>query len=205
MKYLINRKLINSTLVVLLMMLFGSCSILEQASELQTFAKCEFRLKSVQNIRLAGINVQQIDQISDMTLMEMAKLTTAFTSKNMPLKLTLNLEVKNPNQSKAALNEIDWILFIDDIQMTHGHLARRVEIPSHGGLSVLPIAMEFNLLEVLSGESADAVINFALNLAGAGNRPTRIMLKAKPTIYVGSKPITYPGYIKIENEFTSGQ
>jgi hypothetical protein len=192
-------------ILVLAMTMLGSCGIMEQASELQTFARCQFRLKSVQNIRLAGVNVQQIDEIADLSIMEMAKLTTAFTSNDMPLKMTLNLEVKNPNRSNAALNELDWILFIDDIEMTRGNLHGRTEIPPDGGLAVLPIAMEFNLFEVLSGKSADALINFALNLAGAGNKPTRIMLKAKPTLYVGSKPITYPGYIKIENEFTSGQ
>ena len=201
-----NRRIIFQRLIALLFIsLLGSCSILEQASELQTFSKCQFRLKSVQNIRLAGINVQQINQVSDLTLMQMAKLSTAFAAKDMPLKLSLNVEVKNPNQSKAALNELAWILFIDDIEMTRGNLARRVEIPSHGGLAVLPIGIEVDLFEVLSGESADAIINFALNLAGAGNTPSRIMLKAKPTLYVGTKPITYPGYIKIENEFTSGQ
>jgi hypothetical protein len=199
------RKLQLNILILLLVAILGSCSVLEQASELQSFAKCEFRLKSVQNIRLAGVNVQQINDVSDLTIMEMAKLTTAFTSKNMPLKLTLNVEVRNPNRSKAALNELEWILFIDDIQMTSGNLNKRTEVPPYNGLAMLPIAMEFDLFEVLSGKSADAIINFALNLAGAGNRPTRIMLKAKPTLYVGSKKLTYPGYIRIENEFTSGQ
>ncbi|MEA3479491.1 MAG: hypothetical protein U9R60_15005 [Bacteroidota bacterium] len=178
---------------------------MEQASELQTFSRCEFRLKSVQNIRLAGVSVQQINQISDLTLMEMARLTTAFVNKDMPFKLTLNVEVQNPNQSKAALNELEWILFIDNIEMTSGMLTQRIEIPPHGGLAVMPVSIGVDLFDVLSGESADAIINFALNLAGAGNKPTRIMLKAKPTIYVGTKAITYPGYIKIENEFTSGQ
>jgi len=205
MKILKKKIIFKSSITLFLILLFGSCSILEQASELQTFSKCEFRLKSVQNIRLAGINVQQIKQVSDLTLMEMAKLTTAFAARDMPLKLSLNVEVKNPNQSKAALNELAWILFIDDIEMTRGNLAKRVEIPSHGGLAVLPIGIEVDLFEVLSGESADAVINFALNLAGAGNTPSRIMLKAKPTLYIGTKSISYPGYIKIENEFTSGQ
>jgi hypothetical protein len=205
MKSQILRALHLKVLVLIIMVVLSSCSVLEQASELQSFAKCEFRLKSVQNIRLAGVNVQQIDNVSDLTIMEMAKLTTAFTSRDMPLKLTLNVEVRNPNRSKAALNELEWILFIDEIQMTSGTLSKRAEVPPYNGIALLPIAMEFDLFEVLSGKSADAIINFALNLAGVGNRPSRIMLKAKPTLYVGSTKLTYPGYIKIENEFTTGQ
>lgn len=205
MRRLSPKMMFKSLFLFISLIIIGSCNILEQASELQTFSRCEFRLKSVQNIRLAGVSVQQINQISDLTLMEMARLTTAFVSKDMPFKLTLNVEVHNPNQSKAALNKLEWILYIDDIEMTSGMLTQRIEIPSHGGLAVMPVSIGVDLFDVLSGESADAVINFALNLAGAGNKPTRIMLKAKPTIYVGTKPITYPGYIKIENEFTSGQ
>ena len=205
MRYQLLKKLQLNLVILLTIAFLASCTVLEQASELQSFAKCEFRLKSVQNIRLAGVDVQQIDDVSDLTLMEMAKLTTAFTSKDMPLKLTLNVEVRNPNRSKAALNELDWILYIDDIQMTSGMLNKRTEVPPYNGLAMLPIAMEFNLFEVFSGKSADALINFALNLTGAGNRPTRIMLKAKPSLYVGTRKITYPGYIKLENEFTTGQ
>ena len=205
MRRLSPKMMFKSLFLLISLIIIGSCNILEQASELQTFSRCEFRLKSVQNIRLAGVSVQQINQISDLTLMEMARLTTAFVSKDMPFKLTLNVEVQNPNQSKAALNELEWILFIDNIEMTSGMLTQRIEIPPHGGLAVMPVSIGVDLFDVLSGESADAVINFALNLAGAGNRPTRIMLQAKPTIYVGTKAIAYPGYIKIENEFTSGQ
>jgi len=63
--------------------------------------------------------------------------------------------------------------------------------------------MQTDLFQVLSSESADAVINFGLNLGGSGNRPTRMMIKIKPSIYIGKKMIAYPGYIKVRNTFTS--
>jgi hypothetical protein len=48
-------------------------------------------------------------------------------------------------------------------------------------------------------------MNFGLNLAGSGNRPSRMTLKVKPTIMVGTTPISYPGYLSVTNEFGGKQ
>jgi len=123
--------------------------------------------------------------------------------KDEPLNFTLNVEVKNPNPGTAGLTKLDWILFIDDIQMVSGVNEQRVQIPGNGGTGTIPLTIGVNLKEVLKGKSGDAIANFGLNLAGAGNKPTRITLKAKPTIMVGSQYIAYPGYLTVQNEFTS--
>jgi hypothetical protein len=99
---------------------------------------------------------------------------------------------------------MSWILYIDDIEMTQGVVNQRVEIPPNGGSSVIPVNISVNLMEVLRGESGDALLNFGFNVAGTGDRPTRILMKLKPTIYIGSSEIEYPGYINVKTEFTSG-
>ena len=180
-----------------------SCSVMRQASELQTFTKCEFRLKTVEDIRLADVDVQKISKMSELSISDFIKLTISIATGDFSLNFILNVEVKNPNTSKAALNKLDWILYIDDIEMTHGLLEQRTEIAPDGGISAMPLKIGVNLYDVLSGESADAIINFGLNLAGTGNRPTRIMLKARPTIYINGKPIKYPGYVRVRDRFTS--
>lgn len=182
---------------------FNSCDILEQASQVATLTKCEFRLKSVDQMRLAGVNIQQIDQLSDLNFMDAAKITAAATSGNLPLNFTLNVEAKNPNSATAGLSRLDWILLIDDIQMVSGVNEQNVQIAANGGTSVIPLTIGINLKEALKGKSADAIANFGLNLAGAGNKPTRITLKAKPSIMVNGRSIAYPGYLTVENEFTS--
>jgi hypothetical protein len=40
-----------------------------------------------------------------------------------------------------------------------------------------------------------------MNLAGSGNRPSRITLKAKPSVVVGGVTFPYPDYITIQNDF----
>jgi hypothetical protein len=188
------------TFLILQLAIFNSCSVLEQTSEMKTFAKCEFRIESARNMKLAGISIQDKHSLSDLSIMEMTKIAGVIGGGTLPLTFDLNVQAKNPNNDLAAMNKLDWILIIDDIEMTRGVLARRVEIPAEM-VSSFPVSMSLDLMKSLSGESGNALINFALNLSGTGSRPTRIKLKAKPTILVGTTPIEYPGYITIREEF----
>jgi len=175
----------------------------KQLQELTNLTKCDFRLKTVDNIQLAGVNVQNIKNVNQISIIDVAKLTTAFLSKNLPLSFNLNVEARNPNPKQAAMTALDWILLIDDIEMTRGIINQRYAVPANGGITTIPMNMNFNLFQVLNGRAKDAMINFSLNLSGQGNAPTRIALKAKPTIMLGNYPLQYPGYITVRNTFTS--
>ena len=87
--------------------------------------------------------------------------------------------------------------------MTRGVNSNRIQIAPNGGVSTFPLHITTDLKKILSGKSGDAIFNFALNLAGAGNKPTRVTLKAKPTIMVGNIAISYPGYITVNTDYSS--
>lgn len=186
------------------MIFTSSCGVLKQTSEIARLSKCEFRLKNAENPRLAGIDISNVDSYDDLGLMDYASITAAVAKNNLPLSFRLNVESRNPNSGKAAMNKMSWILYIDDIEMTQGVVNQRVEIPPNGGSSIIPVNISVNLMEVLKGGSGDALLNFGFNVAGTGDRPTRILMKLKPTIYIGSSEIEYPGYINVKTEFTSG-
>lgn len=193
------KKEINTTLI-LIIAIFTSCSVLQQTSEITAFTKCEFRIESARNMKLAGVNIQDKHSMSDLSFMEVTKIGSILAGGTLPLTFDLNVQIKNPNPGMAAMNKLDWILNIDDIEMTRGVLNQRVEIPANTVYD-FPVAMTLDLMKSLSGKSGDALINFAINLSGTGSRPTRIKLKAKPTILIGSTLIGYPGYITIRQEF----
>jgi len=184
---------------VVLITFLTSCDVMHQASELTTFAKCKFKLDRVENINLAGVNVQKMKNYSELDFMDIAKLTSALTSGNLPLNFTLNMKVDNPNHKQAAMNQFDWILLIDDIEMNRGVVNQRVEIPS-GGDAILPLHMTMNLKEVLKGKTLKSLVNFGLNLADASGTSSRITIKAKPTIVIGGRAISYPDYITIKGD-----
>jgi hypothetical protein len=167
---------------------------------MKNFGKCEFRIESARNMKLGGISIQGKDAVSDLSLYEMGKIGGVIAGGTLPLTFDLNIEAKNPNPVVAAMNKLDWILLIDDIEMARGILNQRIEVPA-GSFANFPVFINLDLMKSINGKSGEALINFAMNLAGTSSRPTRIKLKAKPTIMIGSTPVEYPGYITIRQEF----
>ena len=189
-------------LLLSLSFLFSSCSILDQAGEMKTFTKCQFRLRDVQGVRLAGVDVQNVQSMNDLSFTETGQISMAALSGKLPLDFTLNVEVQNPNNQNASMNQMYWELYIDDIDITKGKVSQRVSIPP-GGTAIMPVGVQVDLFEVLSGESANAVMNFGMNLSGSGGAPSRVKLKIKPTIYIGTTQLKYPGFFTIEEDFVS--
>jgi len=187
--------------IISLLAFFSSCDVLNQVSQMSNLTKCDFRLESVQQLNLAGINVQNVRKMSDLNMFDAAKLASAVASQQFPLDFTLNIEAKNPNTSAAGMTRIDWILLIDDMEMTRGILDQQITIPANNGTAIIPMQMHIDLQKALSGKSADAILNFGMNLAGTGNKPTRFTVQMKPTITVNGFPITYPGYLNIKTEY----
>ncbi len=186
--------------VLIIAIALSSC---RQLKEMTNFAKCEFRLKSIENIQLAGFDVQNKKSLSDFSVMDAAKLMAAVAQNNFPLQFTLNVDVKNPNPVQGTLNKLDWILLIDDIQMVQGTTQNKLQIAPNGGVANYPLLFNINLRDVLKEKTGQSLINFGLNMAGAGNQPTRITLRAKPYVSIGNFQIAYPGYFDIKTEYTS--
>ena len=189
-------------LAIIFFLPYQSCDVTQQAQQVTNLAKCDFRIRSVENINLAGIYIQNINSIRNLNLTDAAKIMAAMGGSTFPLSLQLNFEGKNPNSTVAGLNRLEWILFIDDIQMTSGMVDKAFTIPPNNGIAIIPIQVGMDLKQALKGKSLDAIVNFGFNLAGVGNKPTRIKAKLKPTIMIGNYPLTYPGYISVTTEFS---
>lgn len=174
-----------------------------QIMEMATFSRCEFKLNTVENILLAGVNVQRVKSINDLSLLDAAKITSALASGPLNLSLDLNVGIRNPNSARASLNRLDWILLIDDSEIVNGTSNEKVDVPP-SGQSTMRLQIATDLKKSATGKSGTALANLGLNLAGAGNTPTRITLRAKPHLYVGGRLVSYPGYFDIKTTFTSG-
>jgi hypothetical protein len=177
------------------------CGISTQVQQAVNLTNCDFRVISVENVDLAGVNVQNVNNLSQLNWTDAQKLMKAAASGTFPLNFQLNLEGRNPNTVSAGLNRLEYQLFIDEIQMTTGILNQSFTIPPTNGTTVIPINMNFDLKQVLSGKSIEAIVNFGLNLAGTGGKPTRIMIKLKPSILVNGKLLSYPGFLTVRTEY----
>ena len=124
--------------------------------------------------------------------------------KRLPFEITVNVEVRNPGTSLAAVNSIQWIAFIDDLQLAQGTVSQRVEVQPSGGTSKIPIRVQADLIDYLEGDNPSAMLNFALNLVNAGDQASQLTLKVKPSVLIGTQEIPYPDYFNITKEFSSG-
>jgi hypothetical protein len=189
-------------LAIIFVFPYQGCDVAQQTQHAANLTKCDFRVLSVENINLAGLNIQNKNSIKNLNLTDATRIMAAMGASTIPLSLQVNFEGRNPNTAAAGLNKLEWILFIDDIQMTSGLVDQAFTIPPNNGTAVIPIQVGIDLKQALKGKSLDAIINFGFNLGGVGNKPTRIKAKLKPTIMIGNVPLTYPGYISVNTEFS---
>lgn len=197
-KYVTMKKQFTFYLFLVLLIGSASCKTLMSYTNI---LKCDFRMHSLKNPTLAGVEVDRTKRFSDLSFLQAGKLTTAYLGGNVPLAFQLNLEGKNPNPSEARMAQFDWILKIDDIQMATGTNQSEYTIPANDGTRLIPLYISVNLLDVLNNETKNTLLNFGLNLADASDKPTRVSVQIKPTVYVNGIPITYPGYVNLGTEF----
>jgi hypothetical protein len=157
-------------------------------------------MNSLSNASLANVQVQNKKSFKDLTFVDAANVTKSLLGGTLPLTFDLNIEVKNPNASAASMQKMEWKAFLDDIQIAEGVMDQKVAIEP-GASQIIPLRVAVDLKKVFNKETKDALINFGFNLADAGGYPTRVKLDIKPTIYVGTFALAYPGYFTLKKEF----
>ena len=185
---------IKSVLILaVIALLLAGCT---GASQLVSFAKCDFDFVSVDNVKVADINFSQKKKYSDFSIVDAAKLVKAFTNKAFNLDLTVNVKAKNPNTRKAAIGGFDYILWIDDVKTLSGTMNQEFEIEP-GQTITMPMNFTIDLLEVLKGESRDKILNFGCGLATNNADASRVKLSLKPYFKNGTQISKFPTYITI--------
>ena len=181
---------------------FYSCSYLKELSALRD---CEFRVGTMEKPLLAGVNISKIVTTKDYSIDQTAKITKSILKGILPLSFVLNVEVKNPNKKNASLNRLEYLAYIDDVQVAAGAMEEHVVIPPDGGIANIPLKVETDIFDLLKKEPINTLLNYALNLADDGDRPVRVSIKIKPWMQIGNKDRVYPGYLTINQDFSSGE
>lgn len=184
-----------------------SCNVLKELEQgVTNLSRCKFKLDSVSDFRLAGISLSGKSKID---LMDGAKLLAAFTRNEFPASFNLNVAAVNPNdgtggttKSSATLTSFAWKLILDNTMTINGDIVNPITIPGTGQQSIIPLQMNLDLAKFFKDKGYESIVNLALALGGANSSPSRITLRAKPTLKTDFGPITYPGEIDIiDKEF----
>ena len=171
-----------------------SCSSLQQGlSSTYNMINCDYSYKSISGMSISGMNLSK-----GLSVTSIPKLTSILSGSatSIPLNFILNLNIKNPNQSAAMLNGLQYVVSIDDIQFTTGSINQALNIAA-GQTQTLPISIGVDLASLMKSNSKDAVLNIAKNLAGIGTQESNVNVQLKPTFMIGTVPVTSPMYIPV--------
>ena len=142
----ISRLSIFFPVVLLVAISENSCNFLK---EISTLGKCEFRVTTLVDPEIAGVDVSQIRSFTDLNFVDMGIISASMLKGDLPLSFTLNVEARNPNPAMAALNSLEYLAFIDDVEVARGNLDRRIEIPANGGVTSIPLRLSTDLIDIL--------------------------------------------------------
>ena len=198
-------------LAVLASLLFmPGCETLDQLTRaLMSLQRLQFKLGGIHDFGLLGINLSGKSALADFSAAEGLKLVQGFNSKRLPVELTLDILVQNPNDGSggstktvSTLTSLESRLLIDGKPTVYGNIDKRIEVPGTGQAATVQVRMSIDLYEFFGQQGYQEIIGLALDLGGRRGDMTRISLDAQPKVSTPYGEIVYPGRITIiSNEY----
>ena len=187
------KKIFTGILFSVMLMLSGCTALQTGISNAYNLANCDYKYKSVSNITISDINVS--NGLSPLMIPKVLLLLSGNTS-SIPMDMTINLDVKNPNSGTAAFQALSYIISIDDIQFTTGNFRQPFSVGA-GETKSLPMTIGFDIAELIKSNSGPAIEKIAKNIIGIGSETSRVTVQLKPSFKVGEQTFTSPLYIPL--------
>ncbi|MCQ2958805.1 MAG: LEA type 2 family protein [Bacteroidales bacterium] len=169
---------------------FMSCNI----NHAKNIKDCSFRLNSISELWVNNISFDGKKSLMDFTPNEVASISKGLMT-DMPIIFTANITIDNPNNQKAELSALEWILLIKDVEVANGTINEKIKIGANQSIS-LPIDVETNT-SVLKKFSLAEIKSIIFNISSSKGLPQNSTLKVKPAIKFGSTLIKSPNYFTI--------
>ncbi len=195
------KRILNCFVVSVICLSLSSCSILSdignQVAGLANLANCEYNLKNVSGLTIAGINVKALSN-GNISAADVLNLTNALLNKKVPLAMDVNIDIKNPTDNNAALTAMDWILDIDNSQFAQGTSNKNYTITKKKTTTV-PLGVNTDLYSMFSKDGINSLKNFVSSFKSDGTS-SKVGLRIKPMLSVGNYTVPIPNYIKVEKK-----
>ncbi len=175
----------------------AGCAALQQIGALRQVA---FALSGIRGGRLAGVDLTRISAPGGLSALEIGRITVAIARRDLPLEFLADVRAENPvdNKVTATMVKLAWTMFLDDKETISGVVDTSLTLPP-GEPRIIPVKMRLNLLEFFDGP-AGSMVDLAIAVAGLNVDPTKITIKAVPTVNTRYGPISYPAPITIVSQ-----
>jgi len=181
----------------------AGCGVNKQAQQIKALEKCTYKVMSASNVTVGGADVKKMINMQDINLASLPGLAFGLLRKDVPLKARINMEITNPSSSLAAINEFEYKVLINKVDLANGFVNQMVSVEP-GQSVVVPVDITANVYQFISNARVMSEISEFLKGGGSGQeRKGLVTLKIKPSIKVGNTLVKYPGYITIDKEVSS--
>ncbi len=175
---------------------FVSCATLKGIG---SFLTCNYNLQQVTDPRLAGISLTSTADLTNLDLSSAAKVAATLLTGSLPLSVTVNVGVNNPNGTAAQIEGLEWALWFNGTSMIGGETQQRIYVEPNGGTAIVPLTVQIDLAQLFNKEARDDMMSFAnglLHLGQANQQDSKVALKIRPRVSFAGQVFT-PGWIGV--------
>lgn len=189
--------------ICIALIVLSGCGVNKQAQQIAALEKCTYKLLSAEQITVGGTNIGSIMNLEELNLASLPGLALGLLTQDVPLKAKLNLEIKNPTTTAAAINDFEYKVLINNQELATGLVNQLVEVQP-GGTTVVPVNINLNAYQFISNKQVMQDIGAFLQ-AGSDSTEKKglLTLKIKPSIKVAGALVKYPGFFTIDKEISS--
>lgn len=191
---------------LLILLIAGLCitSGCQSIREGSRFLKCEFRMRKVSGLVIGGVNVLNKKSVNDFKMMEGLSLVSQIKERQLITDLTVDIQVKNPNDEIAQLEGFQYVLVIDGKEVLNDEIKQTLQV---GGKqqAVFSVTSRFDLVKSAKNTGYDTLLRLALGLVDSSQQPVKFDLYFRPTLRVLKKKVRYPDFIKLSRTYQSGR
>ncbi|MBC3783898.1 hypothetical protein [Spirosoma utsteinense] len=192
-------------ILLALPLLFSQCGVNKQISQAKTLGDCRYSIASADSVYLAGTDVRQFKKLEDINPARFPRLAAGLLTRNIPLDARINLDIINPTNKLAGINQLEYRIVLAGQELFTGFLNQRIEVQPGGGKATVPVRLNANAYQLFTDpKTRDAFMQLVQNLSGAADaQPSKLTIRIKPTLDLGGKQVNYPGYITINQDVTN--
>jgi hypothetical protein len=167
------------SLVYLGLLLGTGCTMRETRQEKGPSHEPEFRVRTVEEASLNGLNVLPLREPADLDLPRRNQLIAGYVNKQLPLRVRLQLNAYNPGLENVVLTGLDYSVLLDGRPLGTSRLVSVLSLPAGDSVRV-PLTFEFNTYKFLGDDAMPALRNFALGFGDP--RRQRLTLRVRPLL-----------------------
>jgi hypothetical protein len=179
------------------------CGVNKQARQIKALEDCTYKIVSADQILVAGTDVKKLLADGNINLASMPGVALGMLRRDIPLNARINLQITNPSQNAAAINNFEYKVLINSQQLVEGVVNQLISIEPGASVTV-PVSLTSNIYPLMSdSKMLNDILGFLQGGAGGPERKGLVTIKIKPSIMVGSQLVKYPGFITIDKEISS--